>query len=1057
MSEPFPHEAEAPALWPEHITDSVQRSLLHFNSGMFAAAIDSARSVLEVRSPCSHPEAANLLAICAAAKAAMGNFAHATEQATQSLENLQASPPHEGQQRALVAGHIRLGHYQYANANYQEALVQYCAALKILPAAETARNAEIEGFIADCHANLGRLQRAILHARKALDNADTQPVLASQACLAANRSRLALYHAWQGRTELAIAESAALIEDMQQVCVHDGNRSKELACYMDRNAEILERARRLPEALESARQCVALLRASAGCSTTSLLDGLITLARLSARCEAHEEALSTCEEGLALIYRAPHTADQQTLRGHFLHIQGNSHAARGDVRLAKQVLLESFALHRKLALQSQAEIHIESQAEILTSLLRLHRQNSPQEALRFSTRAIALRYRLARRGGQPHQQYLLARNLVRHAHLLRKAQQPDGAFQACIRATHLICAADFHPPGLPHLCYLLSRELTASGKPIQRITYFFRKLASALSRNTLLGAPESSEQSLHHIQTFFRIWSDYFLQENEFAALIALQAFTHGRRLALYAQDEFLSRKNEGAQLAAPEQQLLRLRKQLQLIDLKLNGLIPAASALTIPSQQEVRALLPSLMNLRKQLHRRLLDHEARLFEQGGRSNRPELPDTELLQTQLGEHDALAVWFASDPHGIYTGDPFMLIVRRAPAPISCIRCPNVHEATQAFSGMLDSWNAHSHSTRTLRLDHPQQNTLVEAAPAASEARLWQAMAHIWQQLTAELGQPQQRQRIAMITQAATHNLPWLGACPASTHLTQYPSLNFYLADRNSTSPNSLPQKAEPLIIITSLPEDPAQTLYFAPLELAILRRIWGDAVIHLNGKSLSPEQTPSQAAAIWLIGHGELRPDSSAPQGIDSGIAWADNFPSGTGLFFASTCYLGRVRDVLGEPVGLPSLVAMRPETPCAAGAIAPLDDFSAALLALLFHYYWKQGPKTTREAFDCARETLANGDWPLPAFKLLAETLDSLRPSIRALAHAHAMFGHEKIQRAHPELSPAQQQQCQRSVRIQARYTLNLLEQTECSEALTSLLRDPIIRSAAHYWSWFG
>lgn len=186
---------------------------------------------------------------------------------------------------------------------------------------------------------------------------------------------------------------------------------------------------------------------------------------------------------------------------------------------------------------------------------------------------------------------------------------------------------------------------------------------------------------------------------------------------------------------------------------------------------------------------------------------------------------------------------------------------------------------------------------------------------------------------------------------------------------------------------------------------------------------------------------------------------------------YASTCYLGYTSDTENEPVGLPSLAALRPDAPFAAGAIAPVDDLGATLLALLFHHYWRE-ESNPRSAFDRARQSLVSGNWPDAAIALFRAACRIRLPGILELATTHASISLAQIARCYPDLSRSRQLARQYSIRKQGLdclecWAVKSIDPTtdDRVEALISKLTgsdstSPVvyhIKSTSRYWAWFG
>jgi tetratricopeptide (TPR) repeat protein len=999
-----------------------------------------------------------LLDIEADAWAHLRNFDQAIQVGEQMICLIDRLSKPALQQKLLPSSHLSLGHYLYENASYQTAIAHYQKVVEANPAPDNARKSELEACLADCQANLGNLQAATIHAKQAiayLVNSPIQPAPEKQLLL---QERLAFYHAWQGQVELALNESDQILHIQRKLAAADSAGQYALARHLDHRAEILERGKHYKLALASAQESVELrlaIFAQHAEETLPHLHSLVTLARLQEKTKLVVAALNTCDHARQILATNSSEGALPEILGQLLHTIGRCHLQNKQYDAAELALKQSLHIFQKQARTSKASVHLEAQANIVTDLLRLHRSTNRQLSRHYSLRALALKYRIARQGQHAIQYASLGRSLLRHGRIQLAADQHDAAHRTLERAAQIFHTAQVLPPGFPRLASQLSELILSSRTDTKYLARVFFLLIETLARTTEVLAPLEPDTLLTEIKHFCRIWAKHFLEHQEHLALVALIGFTHGRRLALLADAELRSRQNSGQELNQDEALLVELSSQIHRIDLQSKGILRPISTDTSGRTNLQHDYADRIHQHRQKLYQDFLNCRERLVEAGKLPPATSIPTLNELCHKLPDNVTVAIWCHGATFGLPEYPPRVILVRNG-APVEIKECAEVLQAHESFERLLSKWHFGRSGTRGA-LPSKLIGSNADGIDETTESALLQdAMRQIWAKLSAQtFAQPIQK-KLHLITHAETHNLPWLSACPEYLSVSQYPSLHFYLSDQKTTSYSPTPNKVEPVVILTAPETEPAETLYFAKFERVAIEYIWPGATRHMSVQQASNALPTDKSAAIWMIGHGNV--STTKPVSTDATQFTHSRILStgSTGLIYASTCYLGRTDDVFEEPVGLPSLIALRPDTPFVAGSLAPVDDLGAALLALLFHHFWKE-TEHSRSAFNLARHTLASGCWPEAAIKIVHAVAEVSRDCIVAKAKAHAHISSHQINALYPELHPAERLRKQYAIRRQGRYSIRLLEMLLNPPELNALLALPNITNSSRYWTWFG
>lgn len=983
----------------------------------------------------------------------------------------------------VALAHLARGHQLFDQGRFSDALDVYAiadAALQLLSGVigdspRLTLHAAIATSIADCHANLGNFDLAIAATNDALDRLKTaghhwqrcrRQLLVSD--------RRAFYLAWMGRCDAALIESDAVTNALRALVRESTKYQTDLARSLDHRAEILERAHRLDQAAIAAEESTRIRRQLAlhdSAMRIPFLRSLVTFARIVGNCGDAKQAISLCVNAADTMADVGNAVPTD-LKAQIVTCHGRNLMQSGARREGEEQLVEGMELFRQLTVESGgASVYQDAYAEVMFDLGRAYLSLDWRTASHWLLRAAAQKRYIARQDDHPLHWASLAETLIELGRARAGDSHPDVARRHYLLALMILEKEDTLPGGLPEMVLALSQGLISDSADFPASAYFSR-LAQLLIRAGEIADKAYPEFAKPRIAAFNRLWLTHFLDHDEPIGLLQLLSFTHGRRLATLAHAEIESRSRANV-ASDDEREYLDLRRKIHRLDLEMAEIISARSPSLIregPADttgtaasddgQAARRAGSDLRVQRDELFRRHVAVRDRLIAQ---QKYPDplgsLVEPEMLQLFTQNSTALAVWCIPAVFGVDRA-PRVIVVFPGAAPCLSIRAPQLNLACQSSASLLASWRFGRSGARGS--GSAVEQPCVVAGTGGLEAELWQRMAELWEQLAEPL-RAHGVDRLDMITHAEAHNLPWLGSCPESLQLRQFPSLNFFVR-RNDAHASTAPSPENPLILLVDdARDDPLNTLYQVPLEVEAIRQIWPGAVI----EATETESVDCRnAAAVWIIGHGIT--DHGQPlvrtrsqQFSLGGVGLLQQADLRVGLIYASTCYLGQTTDLRAEPVGLPSLAASRAEAPYAAGAVAPIDDLGAAFMALLLHYFWR-ADSSPRAAFDRARNALATGAWPQAALDVLASVVQTQGPEIIAKAKTDATIGMAKVAELFPELAPRRLLVNQFHIRRHGRACLETWKESDDVSRWISRLHDTTARqgslqSASRFLSWFG
>jgi len=1007
-----------------------------------------------------------------------------------------------GYQEAMA--HLKAGHREFDFGQYEAARAGYLCGIESLDAMSCAPNfrhsleAELRLSLSDCHANLGDFDLALPATDEAIALLDASlPVANSTRRLLAAQERRAFYLSWMGRCDSAALEAESVVAALREHGGNDADWLVDLARSLDHLAEILERGHRLHDALAAAEESTLLRRRLAEVGKTSPIQFLrsqVTLARLAGMLGQFERAIACCEEGEAELSGMSQTAIPLDLKSQFDSCLGRNLMQMGHHEAGEARLLEASESFRRMVVSSpEASVFRDAYAEVMLDIGLMHLPGAPAVAHAWLLRAAAQKRRVARDDPHPYHLGSLAEALIRLGLAQLQLARTHAARANFDRAITLLEQVEPLPNDFPELAPELTRGLLAVWTDPAALAKRFTRLARILARASDLADDAYQEAIQTPIATFQRLWLEHFIDSGDSAAIINLLSFAHGRRLAQLAKVELAARNRRG-DISEDESAFLDLRCKLRRLDLEQAEILNARTPSLIAPEAEKVAIIPeppdagpdstghsrltdlpnsphphhalirvgnTLSSERDRLYRDYITLRDRLVEVGrypGADNGVEC-DLQSLRNRLETDAATAIWCVPRAFGV-DRPPCAILFSTSSAVPEMKPLPAMDKAVEHFARLSASWHFGRSGMRlgTRPALSPQ---FPSADTEALEQALHAQMGQLWRSLNEYLARHGLRQ-LDMVTHAEAHNLPWLGFCPDGIRLRQFPSLHFYVR-RIAQTPALPPSPQHPLILVVDEDDDPAFTLYHALLEVAAIRQIWKDAVIDAQDPVASQVR---EASALWIVGHGSTRLGHPliGPEVDDLPLAEIDLFrhrDHTVRMIYASTCYLGRTTDIEGEPVGLPSIAALRPDAPLAAGSIAPVDDLAAALLALLFHRYWRE-EQNPRAAFDLALRALRTGIWPPQAHEILHDLIKTWLPQARALAESHTRIRRETVRKLYPQLDERARLLKQYRIRRQGLEFLGMWNMDgDGQEQIKAWLRERVTPeqdgSKSSYWAWFG
>lgn len=923
-----------------------------------------------------------------------------------------------------------------------------------------ALRADIAAMLADCLANLGELDTALDWADQAVELARTTGE-ARRVLLA--RERRAFYLAWVGRADTAALDSADVVAELRTLAASNLVLLPDLARALDHRAEILERGHRFHEAIEEA-EASCRLRRTLG-EPIALARSQVTLARLLALVGRNNAALSGCEEMAHLVGDEAAPPD---LRAQIASLHGRLAMQAGDTEAGVTRLMTGARLFRRLAREGEGSaIFRDALAEVLLDLGRQHMARDARLACTCFARAAAWKRAIDRDTPHPFHRAGFAAALV----WLGLAEQSSGLNDAAIRhfdqALAIYRALKPVPSGAADLALLITGALTqAVSEPVlaaapEHGLTRFRTLAKVVARSAELNDGQQTRPRRDKQRTFLRLWLTYFIDHDQADGVLAVLSFAHGQRMQRLTD----SRRRHAGTRSEEERAFLQTRHDLIRLDMEMAEILCTRSPSIFSTRGESESAHPAgagrvwtgagqaLEREWERRYRAYLIARDHLFGVGHKSKARHSQSSRsgdkyaLPEVQGG---ARVVWCVPQTLGVER-PPMIVLSIPGMSTSRLLGSPDLLAAQAAYDQYLA---AHPQGRTGLRGVVEPPFRAIDPASAEPGVALWHVMKTLWSHVFAALPEVDQ---IVLVTHAQAHNLPWLGTCPDGIALHQYSSLH-HLRHRHDAPPPQLPSGECPLVLIADDGKDvPSDTLFFVPLETAAIHLAWPTATV--DGNTLD-EAMPNRIAALWIAGHGF----------VERGHPWLGRgskrqslgmFPllshpeADIGLVYASTCYLGQTTDIAGEPVGLPGLAALRDHPPLTIGAVAPVDDLAAALLAILFIALWKERADA-RQAFVEAKAALTSGCWPDGARNLLRQTMEVALPGIRQRAQNRMMIDRAELVRRYPELSDRERLILQYHFRRQAQACLEDIERLN-NEILGALPVTVRATDSARLWTILG
>lgn len=969
----------------------------------------------------------------------------------------------------LVLAHLSLGHYHVDAGEYGQALFYYRESEQLFPPnAETNIAAELAVSIADCHANLGDLGQALRATEYAIGLLSDANCEHSRRILLATRDRRAFYLGWSGHCDTAALESENVVAAIRVLASNDARFEPDLARSLDHRAEILERAHRLEEAISAAEESTALRRRLAeqdGLFCVPFLRSLVTLARLSGDSCNPERAIELCMEAEQFISGSKPIATPPDLRAQVATCHGRNLMAVGRHIEGEKQLLYAARLFRQLAKASGGSAFFrDALAEVMLDLGRMYLALEPAIAKRWFARAAAWKRRIARNS-----EHLFDRAGEAIAYIwLGRAELGNGDAKSALgkldHAIEIFSGLNILPGDFPDIAVTLTQNIIVAattpeigGTSSQKQIHRFERLTRALCTATDIVDDALLDSIQDRIATFQRLWLEHFIDTGDGAAIVELLSFAHGRRLALLAHTQIQARE-VSISLSEEEKVFIDLQRRIRRIDLEIAQVLNIRTSSLLPGGYKVAVAGSSIESERDRLFRDYLDLRDQLIANG---QYPDIAKGMLSFANISERmdssDTLAVWCVPRAFGSNRPPQLVILSANSNEKPFILAMPELDDASHTFAQLLSQWRF---GRSGMRGGLPASHAGTSGIDSTHlEKYLWLEMGGLWARIAKKL-LPLGIKQLHMVTHAEAHNLPWLGACPESVYLRQYPSLHWYHR-RKTAPPPPTPSPEHPLILLAEKPsDDPINTLYHVPLEMEFIRHIWPGAVIEADyGDAIHSRE----ASAIWIVGHGFTRKGHALlgrdrePQPLaDTSIFNAPDCR--IGLIYASTCYMGQTSDIGGEPVGLASLANSWPEAPSTTGAIAPVHDLGTALFALLFNIFWKT-EGDPRIAFDCARKALRSGNWPEQGKQILDHTCRIVRPTLIRRAEEHARISGETISRLYPELSESDKLSRLFSLRTRGEECLEIWREEKTfsnllPQAFTAISQNT---NPSNYWTWFG
>lgn len=350
----------------------------------------------------------------------------------------------------------------------------------------------------------------------------------------------------------------------------------------------------------------------------------------------------------------------------------------------------------------------------------------------------------------------------------------------------------------------------------------------------------------------------------------------------------------------------------------------------------------------------------------------------EQLQSYLNDNEALLLGFS--PEEFDAGKPpYLILIQKN--RIDWFESPEIQFAARIMQSIEATANNDRQSN--LRKNgfafYPDP---VLPLPQNPVDLLMQQISSCWQKLNPYLNGIQ---RLMIIAHGSSlHTLPWQHHCPVQNHHF-YPGLHTFTQRKLLNRPNGAlpPSPDTPIFILANDAEhDPLLHLPYIRAEIDVIQEIWGESRVRI----ISDPNEMTSSGHLVLMGHGDFDRTSgrarftTANRTVDAYELLFMEHPLLS--LFASACLLGRTVDISSEPFGLFALLSNRGDIGFSSGAIVPIDDLAAFLLATLYHYQWRE-IGSSHEAMRSALSALETGKWPYEAQQIGKNVLVKWLPFI--------------------------------------------------------------------------
>lgn len=488
------------------------------------------------------------------------------------------------------------------------------------------------------------------------------------------------------------------------------------------------------------------------------------------------------------------------------------------------------------------------------------------------------------------------------------------------------------------------------------INVFFDRLSVLLLRWHELQPAKVSSDILESLENFWQKWIIVSVEYKDTPLLVRVLSASHGRRQIELQNAYLMTAKNLSPEL----RQFVDLKKQLY--NLELEQLLPMEQLFNRGNAPpHLIHEYTTLIEAHRQLLNEWLHYRSKLIECGC------CPDVQLrigvdqLQKYLEHDECLLLAVSLKSFGIHDKPPYLLLLRRDGA--DWIESPELESIGQTIQ-ILNNIRAGRGARHLLLRQSTSVASITQEADDQDEyqllERLKDDMRYFWQRVGLN-----SINNLSVIGHGDLHALAWQDSCPVQQN-SFFPGLHAYLQRKKTMSlALPMPSSACPVHILAYAAEDKLEDrLYYIPAEIDAIRAVWGDAAVRV----ITDLDEFSNVGYLFLLGHGNFDKETGNARFMlkDRHVEAHELLtlrPKLLGLG-ASACLLGQTRDIASEPLGLFSLCANRPDLQFSYGSILPVNDFSALLLSLHFHYQWRR-QSSPHTAMRLALAALKSGQWP--------------------------------------------------------------------------------------------